>query len=96
MDGESKCEKWIRDDYSSSKPEESRMKLWLNRLIGRPSIDWPYPFAEGKQFVLTITAGLEGYHVNVDGRHVTSFPYRTVSSYIWYPLRVAKIVPMLS
>ncbi|CAN0903144.1 Hydroxyproline O-galactosyltransferase GALT6 [Linum grandiflorum] len=28
-------------------------------------------------FVLTLTAGLEGYHVNVDGRHVTSFPYRT-------------------
>ncbi|TKV90733.1 hypothetical protein SEVIR_9G048100v4 [Setaria viridis] len=75
VDGELKCEKWIRDDYSKS--EESRMKLWLNRLIGRPSIDWPYPFAEGKQFVLTITAGLEGYHVNVDGRHVTSFPYRT-------------------
>nr|CAB3492823.1 unnamed protein product [Digitaria exilis] len=23
------------------------------------------------------TAGLEGYHVSVDGRHVTSFPYRT-------------------
>ena len=30
-------------------------------------------------FVLTLTAGLEGYHVNVDGQHVTSFPYRTVS-----------------
>ncbi|KAF8708489.1 hypothetical protein HU200_029852 [Digitaria exilis] len=53
------------------------MKQWLNRLIGKPSVDWPYPFVEGKQFVLTITAGLEGYHVSVDGRHVTSFPYRT-------------------
>ncbi|GFQ07841.1 probable beta-1 3-galactosyltransferase 19 [Phtheirospermum japonicum] len=29
----------------------------------------------GKLFVLTLSAGLEGYHVNVDGRHVTSFPY---------------------
>jgi len=57
------------------------MKSWLSRLIGRPGIDWPYPFAEGKQFVLTIIAGLEGYHVNVDGRHITSFPYRTVSSH---------------
>nr|CAB3497809.1 unnamed protein product [Digitaria exilis] len=75
VDGELKCEKWRRDDYS--KPEESRMKQWLNRLIGKPSVDWPYPFVEGKQFVLTITAGLEGYHVSVDGRHVTSFPYRT-------------------
>ena len=57
------------------------MKWWVKRLIGRPKdvhISWPYPFAEGKLFVLTLTAGLEGYHVNVDGRHVTSFPYRTV------------------
>ncbi|KAL6636734.1 hypothetical protein ACP70R_024306 [Stipagrostis hirtigluma subsp. patula] len=79
VDGKLKCEKWIRDD-DDSKSEDSKMKLWLNRLIGRlnnVSTDLPYPFAEGKLFVLTITAGLEGYHVNVDGRHVTSFPYRT-------------------
>lgn len=44
------------------------------------TVDWPYPFEEEKLFVLTISAGLEGYHVNVDGRHVTSFPYRTVSN----------------
>ncbi|GFP97678.1 probable beta-1 3-galactosyltransferase 19 [Phtheirospermum japonicum] len=58
--------------------EESKATWWLNRLIGRTkkvSIDWPFPFAEGKLFVLTLSAGLEGYHVNVDGRHVTSFPY---------------------
>ena len=76
-----KCEKWIRDDDNHS--EESKASWWLNRLIGRTkqvSIDWPYPFAEGKLFVLTISAGLEGYHINVDGRHVTSFPYRTVSN----------------
>ncbi|WJZ80983.1 hypothetical protein VitviT2T_000847 [Vitis vinifera] len=78
VDGQVKCEKWIRDDDSHS--EESKATWWLNRLIGRTkkvAIDWPYPFAEEKLFVLTVSAGLEGYHVNVDGRHVTSFPYRT-------------------
>ncbi|XP_052162853.1 hydroxyproline O-galactosyltransferase GALT6-like [Oryza glaberrima] len=78
VDGQLKCEKWIRDD--DKKSEESKMKWWVKRLIGRPKdvhISWPYPFAEGKLFVLTLTAGLEGYHVNVDGLHVTSFPYRT-------------------
>ncbi|KAG0484083.1 hypothetical protein HPP92_012167 [Vanilla planifolia] len=78
VDGQLKCEKWIRDDDSRS--EESKTTWWLNRLIGRKkevSIEWPYPFVEDKLFVLTLTAGLEGYHVNVDGRHVTSFPYRT-------------------
>lgn len=67
------------------------------------TIDWPYPFAEGRLFVLTVSAGLEGYHVNVDGRHVTSFPYRTVSIVFgisWncakLKLRTLKVSVMLS
>uniref|UniRef100_M4D7E8 Galectin domain-containing protein n=1 Tax=Brassica campestris TaxID=3711 RepID=M4D7E8_BRACM len=46
---------------------------------GRKKIthDWPYPFEEGKLFVLTLRAGMEGYHISVNGRHITSFPYRT-------------------
>ncbi|KAH6758359.1 Galactosyltransferase family protein [Perilla frutescens var. frutescens] len=73
-----KCEKWIRDDDVGS--EELKASWWLNRLIGRTKkvgIDWPFPFSEEKLFVLTLNAGLEGFHVNVDGRHVASFPYRT-------------------
>ncbi|KAK8529499.1 hypothetical protein V6N13_102413 [Hibiscus sabdariffa] len=78
VDGQVKCEKWIRDDDNGS--EESKATWWLKRLIGRTNkvtFDWSYPFVEGKLFVLTLSAGLEGYHVIVDGRHVTSFPYRT-------------------
>ncbi|XWS51058.1 hypothetical protein CRYUN_Cryun12cG0143500 [Craigia yunnanensis] len=78
VDGQVKCEKWIQDDNDHS--EESTATWWLKRLIGRTkkvTVDWPFPFAEGKLFVLTLSAGLEGYHVNVDGRHITSFPYRT-------------------
>ncbi|CAN6479926.1 unnamed protein product [Victoria cruziana] len=78
VDGLVKCEKWIRDDDDHS--EESKTTWWLNRLIGRTkkvTFDWPYPFVEDKLFVLTLSAGLEGYHINVDGRHVVSFPYRT-------------------
>ncbi|XP_027123825.1 hydroxyproline O-galactosyltransferase GALT6-like isoform X1 [Coffea arabica] len=78
VDGQVKCEKWIRDNDNHS--EETKASWWLNRLIGRTkkvSFDWPFPFAEDKLFVLTVSAGLEGYHVSVDGRHVTSFPYRT-------------------
>ncbi|GFP79965.1 probable beta-1 3-galactosyltransferase 19 [Phtheirospermum japonicum] len=76
VDGLLKCEKWHRDsDYGSEDPLVTR---WLNRLRGpdKETIDWSFPFAEEKQFVLTLSAGLEGYHINVDGRHVTSFPYR--------------------
>ncbi|CAI9757458.1 unnamed protein product [Fraxinus pennsylvanica] len=73
-----KCEKWIRNDVNGFK--ESNSKWWLNRFIGqtkKADFDWPFPFVEDKSFVLTLSAGLEGFHVSVDGRHVTSFPYRT-------------------
>ena len=83
-----KCEKWIRDDEDHL--EGSKATWWLNRLIGRTkkvTVDWPFPFSEGKLFVLTVSAGLEGYHVSVDGRHVTSFPYRAVSD-ISYPFKL--------
>nr|GMD28762.1 hydroxyproline O-galactosyltransferase GALT6-like [Ipomoea batatas] len=49
----------------------------IGRTKKKVSIDWPYPFAENKLFVLTVSAGLEGYHIHVDGRHISSFPYRT-------------------
>ncbi|CAN6932258.1 unnamed protein product [Brassica oleracea] len=78
VDSHVKCEKWIRDDDNYS--EGSRARWWLNRLIGRRKrvkVEWPFPFVEEKLFVLTLSAGLEGYHINVDGQHVTSFPYRT-------------------
>ncbi|KAK7348539.1 hypothetical protein VNO80_23097 [Phaseolus coccineus] len=78
VDEHVKCEKWIRDD--DNRTEEAKATWWLTRLIGRTkkvTVDWPYPFVEGRLFVLTVSAGLEGYHVSVDGRHVTSFPYRT-------------------
>ncbi|KAF2908825.1 hydroxyproline O-galactosyltransferase GALT2 [Oryza sativa Japonica Group] len=77
VDGLIKCEKWDRRDSVDSK--ETKTGSWLNRFIGRakkPEMRWPYPFSEGKMFVLTIQAGIEGYHVSVGGRHVASFPHR--------------------
>lgn len=83
VDGLVKCEKWIGGEDRHAL--ESKSEWWLKRLIGRTkevTVDWPFPFAENKLFVLTLSAGLEGYHINIDGRHVTSFPYRTVSNII--------------
>uniref|UniRef100_A0A804MW72 Hexosyltransferase n=2 Tax=Zea mays TaxID=4577 RepID=A0A804MW72_MAIZE len=82
LDGLVKCEKWIRDDDDRLEKSKTTSKTawWLNRLIGQKeevNFGWPFPFVEGRLFVLTLSAGLEGYHVSVDGRHVTSFPYRT-------------------
>ncbi|KAL9325421.1 hypothetical protein ACSQ67_006066 [Phaseolus vulgaris] len=54
VDEQVKCEKWIRDD--DSRTEEAKATWWLTRLIGRTkkvTVDWPYPFVEGRLFVLT-------------------------------------------
>lgn len=78
VDGFCKCERWERSDNVDSK--ESKTTSWLHRFIGRakrPDIKWPFPFVEGKLFVLTLQAGVEGYHIYAGGRHVSSFPYRT-------------------
>ncbi|KAK9267448.1 hypothetical protein L1049_009874 [Liquidambar formosana] len=78
VDGYGRCEKWMRNDIVDSK--ESKTTSWFKRFIGReqkPEVTWPFPFVEGRLFILTLRAGVEGYHINVGGRHVTSFPYRT-------------------
>ena len=83
VDGEVKCERWKRDDDGD---DELKNTWLLKRLMGRRkkiTHDWPYPFEEGKLFVLTLRAGMEGYHISVNGRHITSFPYRTVSSLLF-------------
>ncbi|XP_074276664.1 hydroxyproline O-galactosyltransferase GALT2 [Silene latifolia] len=78
IDGYRRCEKWMHNDVVDSK--ESKTSSWFKRFIGRkqkPELTWPFPFAEGKLFILTIRAGIEGFHVSVGGRHITSFQYRT-------------------
>ncbi|KAJ4844208.1 Hydroxyproline O-galactosyltransferase galt2 [Turnera subulata] len=79
VDGLVRCEKWTRNDIVDAK--ESKTTSWLKRFIGRkqkPEVTWPFPFVEGRLFILTLRAGVDGYHISVGGRHVTSFPYRTV------------------
>ncbi|KAK8618612.1 hypothetical protein V6N13_132599 [Hibiscus sabdariffa] len=78
VDEHRRCEKWIRNDVADSK--ESKTTSWFRRFIGReqkPEVTWPFPFVEGRLFILTLRAGIDGYHINVGGRHVTSFAYRT-------------------
>ncbi|TKY59843.1 beta-1,3-galactosyltransferase 20 [Spatholobus suberectus] len=78
VDGYRRCEKWMRNDIIDSK--ESKTTSWFKRFIGReqkPEMTWPFPLIEGRMFVLTLRAGVDGYHINIGGRHVTSFPYRT-------------------
>lgn len=78
VDGYMRCEKWMRNNNIDS--NKVKMFPWFDRFAGRankPELTWPFPFREGRMFVLSIRAGVDGFHVIVGGRHVTSFPYRT-------------------
>lgn len=84
----------MRSDITDTK--ESKIFSWFERFIGRakkPEVTWPFPFREGRMFVLTIRAGVDGYHINAGGRHVTSFPYRMVnySQFLLHPSTVIKV-----
>ncbi|XP_023517655.1 hydroxyproline O-galactosyltransferase GALT2-like [Cucurbita pepo subsp. pepo] len=77
VDGNLRCDKWLRSDIVDSK--ETKTSSWFKRFIGReqkPEVTWPFPFVEGRLFILTLRAGVDGYHINVGGRHLTSFAYR--------------------
>ncbi|CAA0832294.1 Probable beta-1-3-galactosyltransferase 20 [Striga hermonthica] len=77
VDGQRRCDKWMRNDVIDTK--ESKIFSWFERFIGRakkPEVTWPFPFREGRMFVLNIRAGVDGFHINAGGRHITSFPYR--------------------
>ncbi|TVU45592.1 hypothetical protein EJB05_05082, partial [Eragrostis curvula] len=79
VDGLLKCEEWGgAGNTGDMSVELKRLRFRIHdaEQKNRNLIYWPYPFVEGEMFVLTLSAGLEGYHVHVDGKHVTSFPYR--------------------
>jgi hypothetical protein len=79
VDDQLKCEAWLRDD--AEKPRDSEKSWWLHSFMGtsgKDNLDWEYPFAEGRLFILNLRAGIEGFHLTVDGRHVSSFPYHSV------------------
>lgn len=87
VDGLVKCESWASNNDNLA--EKSKSKWWenMNRFLGvkdKVTVEWPFPFVEDNLFVLTLRAGFEGYHVDVGGNHITSFPYRTVSSILQF------------
>lgn len=44
---------------------------------GQPSTY--FPFKQGYLAIATLRIGLEGIHMTVDGKHITSFAYRAVT-----------------
>lgn len=79
VDGLAKCNEQVR-----STVEEHINASHLSG--GQPSnisgehahVSANFPFLEGSPFTATLWAGVEGFHMTVNGRHETSFAYREV------------------
>lgn len=41
-----------------------------------------FPFVDGNPFAATLWVGREGFHMTVNGRHETSFAFRTVNEFM--------------
>ncbi|XP_031097914.1 hydroxyproline O-galactosyltransferase GALT3 [Ipomoea triloba] len=78
VDGLARCNTKIircnREDTSNASHLES-VKL-ANASNGTAHASANFPFVEGYPFTATLWAGVEGFHMTVNGRHETSFAYR--------------------
>ncbi|XP_021757001.1 hydroxyproline O-galactosyltransferase GALT3-like [Chenopodium quinoa] len=48
----------------------------INNSVAHAHIRANFPFSEGSPFTATLWAGLEGFHMAVNGRHETAFKYK--------------------
>ncbi|KAJ8423816.1 LOW QUALITY PROTEIN: hypothetical protein Cgig2_019169 [Carnegiea gigantea] len=68
IDGHRRCEKWMQNDVVD--PKVSKTTSSFKRFIlhkKQLEVTRPIPFAEGKMFILSVRAGIEGYHISVGG-----------------------------
>ncbi|KAL1531784.1 hydroxyproline O-galactosyltransferase GALT6-like [Salvia divinorum] len=73
-----RCEGWRSGADQPTVDEFVQCEKWISDgKDGSDESSRRFPFAKEKVFVLTLKAGLQGFHVSVDGKHVTSFPYHT-------------------
>ncbi|KAM7277891.1 hypothetical protein ACFE04_005025 [Oxalis oulophora] len=63
----------LEEKQNISHPQSGAL---ANVTQGSPHDSASFPFLEGNPFTATLWAGLEGFHVTVNGRHETSFAYR--------------------
>lgn len=76
VDGLASCyEQLIRSNMEESQNVTQKQ---VNNSVVHAHVRANFPFGEGSPFTATLWAGLEGFHMTVNGRHETSFKYREV------------------
>ncbi|CAO2838391.1 unnamed protein product [Amaranthus hypochondriacus] len=78
VDGLASCyEQLIRSAMEENKNKSNPVSdKQINSSLAHVHVRANFPFSEGSPFTATLWAGLEGFHMTVNGRHQTSFKYR--------------------
>ncbi|XP_024518666.1 beta-1,3-galactosyltransferase GALT1 [Selaginella moellendorffii] len=66
----------IRDSPANANASSSPPSKWPGGITQQHGKKPWFPYADGHPFAATVWAGWDGFHVTVDGKHVTSFEYR--------------------
>ncbi|ERN03256.1 hydroxyproline O-galactosyltransferase GALT3 [Amborella trichopoda] len=78
VDGLGPCNEQVGriSTQEKSSGKQPHIPKWFNASRGSTDRKFSFPFVEGHPFTATLWVGMEGFHMTVDGKHVTSFPYR--------------------
>ncbi|GMI99237.1 galactosyltransferase1 [Hibiscus trionum] len=64
------------ENWRPATNESSGISLWSSRVENRTRSRPYFPFKLGYLSVMTLRVGEEGFHMTIDGKHITSFAYR--------------------
>lgn len=78
VDGLAKCNEQVVRSTEEENIHASHLSggQSTNVSSGSAHVSANFPFSEGSLFTATLWAGVEGFHMTVNGRHETSFAYR--------------------
>ncbi|KAJ0244405.1 Hydroxyproline O-galactosyltransferase GALT3 [Hirschfeldia incana] len=85
----------IVDEFPVCNEQTSRITLEESSNEEDAMMD-DFPFLRGNPFTATLWFGLQGFHMTVNGRHETSFPYRELETGLVSAVKVSGGVKLLS
>jgi hypothetical protein len=80
VDGLSRCNERVGEATRGKQPDGKEPGIVKWSSISRKGLrnNFWFPFVEGYPFAATLWVGLEGFHMTVNGKQITSFEYREV------------------
>lgn len=97
VDGLSRCNDRVGEAMRGKHPDGKDLGIVKWSSISRKGSRGWFPFVEGYPFAATLWVGLEGFHMTVNGKQITSFEYReSLEPWLVSGVRIAGDLKLLS